>query len=197
MRTLKQALAEKTEEQLKQLASWWGIGDSPEEGWKHHYGLFIQRMQDPVAIRFAWEQINEDERKVLHNLLTFSASNSILHDVLLKITRLPETNFEQALTTLKDHMLILEEPTTLKYAGAASSSSSKVAKPASTKTTKLIVVKELQTPILAISNEINAHNLERSHMKLEYLLSRFGQERLYEIGHLYGFVLYDYYSRTP
>ncbi|HYX48274.1 MAG TPA: hypothetical protein VE843_00920, partial [Ktedonobacteraceae bacterium] len=196
MKTLKQALAEYSEEQLKQLAAWWGIGDSPEEGWQHHYGLFIQRMQDPIAVRFAWEQINEDERKVLHNLISFSASNGVLHDVLHKITRLPQANFEQALTTLKHHMLILEEPTTIKYAGATSGSSSKQAKPAATKTTRLSIAKELFTLLLAISNEINAHNLDRSYMKLENILSRFGQERLYEIARLYGFMLHDYYSRT-
>src|SRR5215469_16999210 len=127
MRTLKQALAENTEEQLKQLAGWWGIGDSPAEGWKHHYGLLIQRLQDPIAMRFAWEQLNEDERKVLHNLISFSASNGALHDVILKITRLTGVNFEQALTTLKHHMLLLEEPTTIKYASATSGSSSKQA----------------------------------------------------------------------
>ena len=87
MKILKQALAEYSEEQLKQLASWWGIGDAPEEGWRLHYGLMIQRMQDPVAVRFAWEQINENERKLLHNMLNFSASNSALHDVIHKITR--------------------------------------------------------------------------------------------------------------
>ncbi len=201
MKTLKQALAENSEEQLKQLASWWGIGEPPEEGWKQHYGLFIQRMQDPVAMRFAWEQINDEERKVLHNLITFSASNGVLHDVLHNITRLPEANFEQALATLKQHMLILEEPTTLKYAGAASGSASKQtskqAKPVATKTTRLSIAKDLQTMALAISNEINAKNFDRASMKLESILSRVGHDRLYEIGRLYGFMMYDYYSRTP
>ena len=109
MKTLKQALGEYSEEQLRQLAQWWGIGDPPEEGWRHHHGLLIQRMQDPIAARFAWEQISEDERKVLHNLLDLSASNSVLHDVILKITRLPEAKFEQALTTLKQYMLVIDD----------------------------------------------------------------------------------------
>ena len=107
MKTLKQALGEYSEEQLKQLAQWWGIGDTPEEGWRHHHGLLIQRMQDPIAVRFAWEQLSEDERNVLHNILNFSASSGALHDVILKITRLPEVNFEQALTTLKQYMLVI------------------------------------------------------------------------------------------
>src|SRR5215471_17800036 len=135
MKTLKQALAEYSEEQLKQLAQTWGIGDPPEEGWRHHLGLLIQSMQDPIAARFAWEQASEDERKVLHNLLNFSASNGALHDVILKITRLPEANFEQALTVLKQNMLIMEDQTSIKLASATTGSSSNPKKPASMKTT--------------------------------------------------------------
>jgi hypothetical protein len=196
MKTLKQALAEYSEEQLKQLAQWWGIGDAPEEGWRHHYGLLIECMQDPIAARFAWEQITEVERKVLHNLLDFSASNGVLHDVIRNITRLPEANFEQALTTLKQYMLIIEEQTSVKFASATTGSSSKQQKPASTQTTKLSIAKELLTPLLSIANEIYATNVDRSQMKLESILAKLNLDRLYEIGRLYGFMLHDYYSRT-
>ena len=33
-------------------------------------------------------------------------------------------------------------------------------------------------------------------MKLESILARLNQDKLYEIGRLYGFMLHDYYSRT-
>ena len=196
MKTWKQALAEYSEAQLKQLAHWWGIGEAPEEGWRLHYGLMIQRMQDPIAVRFAWEQINEDERKLLHNMLNFSASNSVLHDVIHKITRLPEDKFEQALATLKQYMLVIEEQTTVKYAGATTGSSSKQKNSTGVKTTKLSVAKEMLAPLLSIANEIYSTNIDRSQMKLESILARFNQDRLYEIGRLYGFMLHDYYSRT-
>jgi len=196
MKTLKQALGEYTEEQLRQLAQWWGIGDPPEEGWRHHHGLLIQRMQDPIAARFAWEQTSEDERKVLHNLLDLSASSSVLHDVIHKITRLPEATFEQALTTLKQYMLVIEEQTTIKFAGATAGSSTNPKKPASAKTTKISIAKELLAPLLSIANEIYAPNQDRSQMKLESILARLNQDKLYEIGRLYGFMLHDYYSRT-
>ena len=196
MKTLKQALAEYSEEQLKQLASWWGIGDAPEEGWRLHYGLMIQRMQDPVALRFAWEQINENERKLLHNMLNFSTSNSVLHDVIHKITRLPEAEFEQALATLKQYMLVIEEQATVKYAGATTGSSTKQKNAASVNTTKLSVAKEMLAPLLSIANEIYSPEIDRTQIKLENILARFNQDRLYEIGRLYGFMLHDYYSRT-
>ncbi len=196
MKTLKQALGEYTEEQLGQLAQWWGIDDTPDEGWRHHHGLLIQYMQDPIAIRFAWEQLSEDERKVLHNILNFSASSGALHDVILKLTRLSEDNFEKALTTLKQQMLLLEEQTSIRIAGAAKSTSSKQNKPPAVLTTKLSIAKELLDPLLLIGREIFTPQYDRSEWKLEKILSIFDQNRLYETGRLYGFVLHDYYSRT-
>jgi hypothetical protein len=196
MKTLKQALGEYSEEQLKQLVMWWGIGDTPEEGWRHHHGLLIQHMQDLIAVRFAWEQLSEEERKVLHNILDFSASSGALHDVVLKISRLQEANFEKALDTLEQYMLILEEQTVIKFAGATTSSSSKQTKPPAVKTTKLYITKELLDPLLAIGSEIYTSQHDRSQMKLENILARLNQDGLYEIGRLYGFMLHDYYSRT-
>ncbi|HXL38521.1 MAG TPA: helicase-associated domain-containing protein [Ktedonobacteraceae bacterium] len=196
MKTLKQALGEYSEEQLKQLARWWGIGDAPEEGWRHHHGLLIQGMQDPIAVRFAWEQITEDESKVLHNLLNFSASNGVLRDVILNISRLPEANFEQALTILKQYMLVIEDQTTVRFAGATTGSSSKQTKSVSTRTTKFTIAKDLLAPLLSVANEIYTPNQDRTQMKLESILARLNVDRLYEIGRLYGFMLHDYYSRT-
>src|SRR6266480_5954854 len=196
MKTLKQSLGEYSEEQLKQLARWWGIGDAPEEGWRHHHGLLIQGMQDPIAVRFAWEQITEDERQVLHNLLNFSASNGVLRDVILNISRLTEANFEQALTILKQYMLVIEDQTTVRFAGATTGSSSKQTKSVSTRTTKFTIAKDLLAPLLSVANEIYTPNQDRTQMKLESILARLNVDRLYEIGRLYGFMLHDYYSRT-
>jgi hypothetical protein len=196
MKTLKQALGEYTEEQLKQLSQWWGIDHYPKEGWRHHHGLLIQSMQDPVAIRFAWEQLSEDERKVLHNVLNFSASSGALHNVILKLTRLTEDNFEKALTTLKRYMLLLEEEAPVKIAGAVKSTSSRENKPPAGLTTKLCVAKELLDPLLVVGREIYTPQYDRTEWKLDKILSQFDQNRLYEIGQLYGIMLYDFYSRT-
>ncbi len=197
MKTLRQALGEFTEEQLGQLAQWWGIGGTPDEGWRHHHGLLVQAMQDPVAARFAWEQLSEEERKVLHNALTFSPSNGTLHAVLLKLSRLPEAFFEKALATLKLHLLLLEERTAIKTGQAMmGSSSSKQSKPPALVTSKLFIPKELLDALLITGREIFTPQFNRSEMKLEKILSVLDQNSLYEISRLYGFMLQDYYSRT-
>ena len=197
MKTLRQALGEYTEEQLRQLARWWGIGDAPDGGWQQQHGLLVQSMQDLVAARFAWEQLSEDERKVLHTTLNFSASTGTLYDVLFKITRLPEASFEKAVTDLKRHLLLLEERTAVKTSRAvAGSSASTQKKPPAEIATKLFIPRELLDPLLLTGREIFTPQYDRSEMKLEKILSMFDQDRLYEMGRLYGFMLHDFYSRT-
>jgi len=179
MKTLRQVLGEYTEEQLGQVAQWWGIGGTPDEGWRHHPGLLAQSMQDHIAARFAWEQLLEDERKVLHNALNFAASTGILHDVLLKISRLPETSFEKALFTLTQRLLLVEEKIALKTGRAVtSSSSSKQKKPQLETTSRLFIPRELLDPLLIIGREIYTPQNDRSEMKLESILSLLSMDKI-------------------
>ncbi len=197
MKTLRQVLGEYSEEQLGQLAQWWGIGDRPDGGWRQNNGQLVQSMQDLVAARFAWEQLTVDERKVLHNLLNFSASTGTLYEVLRTITRLPEADFEKALVTLKQHLLLLEEKVAIKTSRAVtSSSSSKQKKPPSEIASRFFIPRELLDSLLIIGREIYTPQYDRSEMKLEKILSLLNMDRLYETGRLYGFMLNDFYSRT-
>src|SRR5712692_3569226 len=114
MKTLQQVLGEYTEQQLEQIATWWGIGGKPEEGWRNHHGLLVQKMQDSIAARFVWEHLSDDERKVLYNILSFSASNGIIQSVIMTFTRLPKERFEAALAAVTSHLLVLEESKVIK-----------------------------------------------------------------------------------
>ncbi len=197
MKTLRQVLGEYSEEQLGQLAQWWGIGDRPDGGWRQNNGQLVQSMQDLVAARFAWEQLTVDERKVLHNLLNFSASTGTLYEVLRTITRLPEADFEKALVTLKQHLLLLEEKVAIKTSRAVtSSSSSKQKKPPSEIASRFFIPRELLDSLLIVDREIYTPQYDRSEMKLEKILSLLNMDRIYETGRLYGFMLNDFYSRT-
>ena len=202
MKTLRQALAEQSEEQLGQLARWWGIGDTPKEGWRNHPELLVQKMQDPVAARFVWEHLSEDERKLLHNALSFSASNGILRNVLLTLTRLPQGRFEAALATLQEHIVVVEELLTIKGKKLAAPAASK--SPASTTqkkatiqpSTMLTVFKDIADPLLMAGRAIFTSGYDLSTLTLEKILSSHNQTELYEIGRLYGILLNDYYSRA-
>jgi Helicase conserved C-terminal domain len=198
MKTLRQMLGEYNEEQLKQIASWWGIGKAPDGGWKNNQALLIQAMQDPIAARFAWEHLSADERTVLHSALQVSSSNGILPNVLQTLTRLPEQSFAAALTTLKSHLLLLENPVKVK-SKVVTSSKSAGAQPKTTvtqETVMLAVPPEINGSLHAIGREIFETQYNRAEMKLENLLATLNQSTLYTIGGHYGIVLNDYYSRS-
>ncbi|HZU65810.1 MAG TPA: helicase-associated domain-containing protein [Ktedonobacteraceae bacterium] len=202
MKTLRQVLAEHSEEQLEQLARWWGIGDTPAEQWRNHLGLLVQKMQDPVAARFVWEHLSEDERKLLHNALSFSASNGIMRGVLQTLTRLPQGRFEDALATLKDHLLILEEPLGVKGkkqvapASAKSTAPETKQKPAFQPSTMLSIYKDIADSLSSAGRAIFSSNYDLSTLTLEKILAAQSMNDLYEIGRLYGITLNDYYSRV-
>jgi len=202
MKTLRQALGEHSEEQLGQVARWWGIGDTPEEGWRNHLGLLVQKMQDSVAARFVWEHLSEDERKLLHNALSFSASNGILRNVLMTLTRLPQGRFEAALDALEDHVLVVEEPLSVKGKKVATSAASKSSASASQKSPTvqpsmvLTVFKDIADSLLTAGRAIFSSSYDLSTLTLEKILSSYNLTQLYEIGRLYGILLNDYYSRS-
>ena len=202
MKTLRQVLAEHSEEQLEQLARWWGIGDTLKEQWHNHLGLLVQKMQDPIAARFVWEHLSEDERKLLHNALNFSASNGIIRTVLLTLTRLPQGRFEDALVTLKEHVVVLEEPLSVKGkklaapAASKSSSSATQQKPATQPSMMLMVFKDIAEPLSMAGRALFSSNYDLSTLTLEKILSSHNLNELYEIGRLYGIMLNDYYSRA-
>ncbi len=202
MKTLRQVLAEHSEKQLEQLARWWGISDTPAEEWRNHLGLLVQKMQDPIAARFVWEHLSEDERKLLHNALSFSASNGIMLGVLLTLTRLPQSRFEDALATLKEHLLVLEEPLAVKGKKLAAPAASKPLaseakqKPALQPSMMLAVFKDISDSLSKAGRAIFASNYDLSTLTLEKILASHNMAQLYEIGRLYGIMLNDYYSRS-
>ena len=202
MKTLRQAFAEHSEEELEQLARWWGIGDTPEEQWRNNPGLLIQKMQDPVAARFVWEHLSEDERKLLHNTLSFSASNGILRNVLLTLTHLPQDRFASALATLEEHTVLVEEPLAVKGKKLAAQAAAKSPGPATHKnpaiqsSTMLTVFKDIADSLSIAGRSIFTSNYDLSTLTLERILALHNLDGLYEIGRLYGILLNDYYSRS-
>ncbi len=196
MKTLRQVLGKCTEEELGQLAQWWGIGDKPEDGWQRHYGMLVQAMQNPVAVRFAWEQLSEDQRKVLHTALNFSASEGTLRDVLFKVTRLAEPVFAKGIETLQQHFLLLEEQVAMKTGRAVVSASVKSKKAPAEITSKLGVPKDMIDALLLVEREIFTPKQDRSTLKLEQILANIHSDNVYAIGQRYGFMLHDYFSRS-
>lgn len=194
MKTLRQVLATQTEEQLDELAKWWGIGNKPEEGWQNRLNPFILKMQDLISARFAWEQLTETERKVLHTALSFAAAGGALREALYRITRLDEAAFAAAQTTLTAHMIMIEEQVSTKTGKAMTSAAlAKVKNALVEVSSRLSIPKDLLDPLLQIDREIYTPKQDRTAMKLEQILASLHSNAIYSIGQRYGFMLHDYY----
>ena len=88
MKTLRQVFSNYSEEQLEQLAQWWGVSDKPAGSWQQNFSALAKGMQNPVSARFAWEQLDADARQVLHTTLTLSTTDGVPRDAhRRKITR--------------------------------------------------------------------------------------------------------------
>jgi hypothetical protein len=199
MKKLHQILAGCTAQQLEQVARLWGIRKEQLDG----IGTTNNSLQatawgglDAIAARFVWEHLPEDERKVLYNILHLSSSHHIVSDVLLKLTRLPLPRYEAAVETLQQHMLLLEEETKTK-----TTTKQKLEMPSASagkQTTisgmaLLYVPQEIIESLDLTGREIFVPGYDRSKMSLEKVLSSVSQQRIYEIGLLYGIALNDYY----
>lgn len=195
MKTLRQILATRSEEELDRLAQWWGVGNQPKGGWALNQPMLVQGMQQVIAARFAWEQLSLLERKVLHNTLTLAAVDGVLRDVLFKLVRLDEETFASILATLKEHLLLAEEQVLAKTGKPVHGAAAAKRDP-SELTVKLIVPKELVEPLTQIDREIYTPKQDRSNWRLEQILATLEMPKINQIGARYGFILSDYFTRS-
>jgi Helicase conserved C-terminal domain len=197
MKTVRQVLGSYSEEALKQLAQWWGVGDRPAGGWQQNLASLAKGMQNPVAARFAWEQLDANARQVLHTTLTLSTADGVLRDVLFKLTsHVAREGFEQAIATLQEHMLLVDEQIIAKTGRPATTAAlTKVKSPAEV-ITKLGVPKDMTDVLTLVEKEIYTLKQDRSALKLDQLLASLPADAISMIGQRYGFNLYDYFSRV-
>lgn len=197
MKTLRQNLGNHSEEELGQLAQWWGVSDKPAGSWQQNLAALAKGMQNPVAARFAWEQLDADARQVLHTALTLSTADGILRDVLFKLTsHVASEGFEQAIATLQEHILLVDEQIIAKTGRPATTATlTKVKSPAEV-ITKLGVPKDMTDALTLVEKEIYTPKQDRSALKLDQLLASLPADAISIIGQRYGFNLYDYFSRV-
>ncbi len=195
MKTVRQILGNYSEEKLEKLAQWWGISEKHKDGWQQNFAALARGMQDPVAARFAWEQLDADAQQVLHTTLTLSTADGVLRDVLFKLTsHVSSEGFEGAIATLKEHVLLVEEQIIARTGRPATTATlTKVKSPAEV-ITKLSVPKDLTEVLTLVEKEIYTPKQDRSALKLDQLLASLNAETIRMIGQRYGFNLYDYFS---
>lgn len=197
MKTLRQVFSNYSDEELGQLAQWWGISDKPTGSWQQNLSALARGMQNPTVARFAWEQLDTDARQVLHTTLTLSTADGVLRDVLFKLSaHVLSEGFERAIATLQEHLLLVDEQIIAKTGRAATTATlTKVKSPAEV-ITKFGVAKDMTDTLTLVEKEIYTPKQDRSTLKLDQLLASLPADSISQIGQRYGFNLYDYYSRV-
>src|SRR5581483_4069157 len=197
MKTLKQVFGNYSEEELGQLAQWWGVSDKPASGWQQNHAALARGMQNPIAARFAWEQLDADARQVLHTTLTLATTDGVLRDVLFKLTsHVADEGFERAMTTLHEHVLLVDEQVIAKTGRPATTTTiTKIKSPAEV-ITKVGVPKDMTDVLTLVEKEIYSLKQDRSALKLDQILASLPADTISMIGQRYGFTLFDYYGRT-
>src|SRR2546421_4588505 len=108
MKHLRQALAETSAEQLRRIYRLWGMSKEstePDERLRTHVETLLRHVKDPIAARFVWEHLTNDERFVLYRLIVPAARDGTLYAAILKKTEFTEQHLTAVVTSLKHYAL--------------------------------------------------------------------------------------------
>lgn len=106
MKTLQQILEDRTDEQFAAILRLWVMTGEPDRRTKQQIDALIKRMQNPIAARFVWEKLTDDERQILYQALQPSTRYRASSQNLLKSTKLSSTRYETALSHLVEYALL-------------------------------------------------------------------------------------------
>lgn len=197
MKSLQQLLSKRSEQELEQFAAQWAITDVPHNGWIHHRTAFMQRFDDLIAARFAWEHLSPDERTLLFNILGPHGHNWIERDELAKKVRLlvSPARFESALASLKTRLYVLEEQAKVQGDQLIDSrynyysyGSAKNRKLPIRDVSILYVPTEMVGNFYLVGNEIFAFRDDPATLTLEQTLLRLPANLLNAVGNSYGWI---------
>ncbi len=195
MKTMREVLAACTDEQVALIVKLWA-GEPNIESRQRVIEMLLKRMVDPIAARFAWEYLTDDERQILYRAMAPSTRYGVRHDALLKKSQLSAARYEAAVNSLVQYALLQEfeqSSRQMAYIGNISKAQSN----ASVEKVKLLsVFNENVDPLYAVGREIFTPSGDRSRWDLDKLLSQLSEAELYKIIKNYDIQQGPYYSRS-
>ena len=198
MKTFRQELAACTNQQLERIFHLWGMSGppnydpSPKEAVTRQ-NILLQRIKDPIAARFAWEYLAEDERNILYRILGHSARGGVRRDTTLQKSQLTEARFEAAVRKLKQYLLLWEDTEKIRSEQVFSRSKS---------VTKLEDVTLLHPyvenvdALYTAGKEYYSPKSDRSQMTLDKILTTFYYGDVDVVAQHYGIRQGSYYSQA-
>ena len=181
MKTLQQAIGDATDEQLAAVFRLWVMtGEQDKLGTKQQIEMLTSRMQtNPIAARFAWDQLTDDERQILYRVLPNSARYGVRSSLLLKQTKLSTAQYETALNHLIEYAL-LQESTDLARIVANTSVAKRQAS-RSIDTITITAFNESVDLLYQVSREFFTPSGDRSKWDLDRLLATLPRRALADV----------------
>ena len=171
MRTLRQVLGDATNEQLTAIYHLWTMtAELADKSAKQQVDALLNRIRtNPIAARFAWDKLTDDERQVLYRVLPPSTRYGVRSNFLLKQTKLTPARYETALNHLIEYALV-QESTDLSRVVASTSSTTKQAQ-RSIDTSTITAFNESVDVLYMVSREFFTPSGDRSKWDLARVLS--------------------------
>ncbi|MGH2481579.1 MAG: hypothetical protein ACRDHW_18150, partial [Ktedonobacteraceae bacterium] len=94
-------LQARSEAELERIAQAWVVGDAPDDGWQENVEQLIEKMQEIISARFAWESLSADAREILHQVIAFAIMDGVPREDAQKLADQDDATFAAALTELE------------------------------------------------------------------------------------------------
>ena len=199
METVLQALQRLTTLQREEIFCLWGMSDTTDKEYSIRAGILLQRIKNPIAARFVWEQLPAEECRFLYQLLGHSERKGVELDVIQAKLQMPLERFATILVKLERLLLIQASKVKQSQNRHVIYAPSKNSKSKATieEVTFLQPYLESADALYTVGKEYFSPNSDRSTMTLDRILSTFYYGDLEEGGRLYGLERNNsYYSRS-
>jgi len=181
MKTLRQVIGDATDEQLAAIFRLWVMtGEQGKKGTKQQLEMLTSRMQtNPIAARFVWEQLTDDERQVLYRVLPTSARYGVRSSFLLKQTKLSPARYEIAVNQLIAYALLQESTDSARIVASTTSSTKQATRSIDTAT--ITAFNESVDILYQVSREFFTPSGDRTKWDLDRLLAALPPRALAEV----------------
>lgn len=181
MKTLRQVIGDATDEQLAAILRLWVMGGEQEKkGTREQLEQLTNRMQtNPIAARFVWGQLTDDERQILYRVVPPSARYGVRSSSLIKQTKLTPARYETALNHLIEYALIQESVDSVRFVGRTTSARKQTVRSIDTST--LTAFNESVDVLYQVGREFFTPSGDRSKWDLDKLLTTLPRHALYEV----------------
>ncbi len=194
MKMFKQELVKCTAQQLEEIYHLWGLDGLSAKEKQKRQDILLTRVTDPIAGRFVWENLTQDERQVLYRTLGHSARSGTRRDLTLRKSQLSEKSFADVISSLEHRLLVWENTVKMRsdpypYSRKSVTTVEEVA--------FLYPFAECAEALYSAGKENFSEKSDRSQMTLEKLLTTFypGYE-LDALGQRFGLDAGNYFART-